>query len=1782
MKHILPVLFSAALAACATPATAAQPAPNAHLRYRLALELLLKHLTWHAPGLPPKSDGPRVKQKQRRLLRRERPDHHSWRWHDAHPGEPWMLDRLSRPKAAQLDRARKAVAQASKLKKDVVVPVYWRLKDPAHPDVARTIRTLEAISAGRDPAARQLKSKALRWIADLRRNNTVLTLDVPGGYQRGRTAHAVVDVRNAEQVTFKLYGVRDPRDLVAVCSRIGEDFIYRDYGLRFGGAGDVPQFLALEEMKRVWRPVELRRPPRPTFRRQDLVHEWRANVRDLKAVKGARGMGHGGDWLGSDDYFDDGCDWHDDRLRKSYRPEPGRVNAWRCDRIVEVPARAVARPGAYVLVAEANGQVAHAPVLVDPLSLTLRRCQDGVFALVSSADGAEPVAGARMCGLGLVEGSVTDAAGAVFARIFAAGDRAVIVEKNGRYAVGGFGRVFEGVYTSLPELASRPGRLWYKRAERLVRAAAASVYADHYVAAAYTDRPTYRPGQTVRFKLIVRRLARVAKMKNARFRADEFDAPAALELPPENTRLRYGVVNPRGRVVAQGELTLNEFGTAAGKAALLDEAMTGVYALRIDLSGRPRVLPGVFAVKYYRRPSFALEVSGAPKTIKPGAELTLRINGRYYFGKPVGGGKAEARLVRPDLGGPLAAASVTLDRNGRAALGLAIPAHLPGGKLYLICSLTDDSGRTVTRSSPCEVEAADRPALAGLAALPQFLPADKPFTVETDARQVVARYVDERVQGRIPVKIETLLTFRRWGRDAKGVAVRLKEPGWYTLTAGAETRRLFVYGGTRPPARSPAGLKQRPQRPAGPASPGPRWVDLTCYGGETGDEEPYGQRGGNLLGDERDRVLALFDRHHARVGDKLRLLVYVPYDGARLLFTYEGWTVVDYAIVETGARVGCRYHVVELPIRKRHLPNVYLRGRIVSGTGLVGERELEPARELKAIERPEEYAGDDPKWCRIDVIDPAATPGREKLKVTVEADRAEHRPGDEVKAVVRVAGVDGKPRVAEVSLAAVDESVYAFGEDAVGRLAGAFDAPYPPRRYVPKAWRSARGDRWSQRMLLRRSMERLQQAAALQDMAKAAAAAPKLARFEMRRQWRPLMALGELPAGAVPMARLRTDFRETAAWLPQLRTGPNGVAQAAFKLPDSLTAYRLTAVGLTKATEMGSGRGRVRAALPVSVQVVLPRFAVEGDKLLAVALIHNSTKLVQTVDAVWTVTGVRADVPPAWRGKGFDGKTARLGTVNVLPGKTARVALWIHADRPGAATVTFRAGGAEQADAERRTLTIVPLGRERAVRLDGACVGRKQVKLPKGFVARDLAVTVSRSNIAQAVDGLHGLVHYPYGCVEQTMSRFLPAVTVRHAVRELDLSLPPEVEKKLPEVLGKGLARLYNFQHADGAWGWWKEDKSSDRMTVYVVYGLAVCRRTGTAVDAEVLKKGCDYLAARLANGKLTGELRGRAWLALSLADRTTPLLADHAKQADDLAPQARCALALACHHAGRADLAARLWKTLGDWEPGSSHGFALKLQAQMALGAPEKSWKATAAQLMARRRGRCWENTWATSAAIEALSGLLNRVKLAPAGPIRVTVAGKTLLNAKTPTDRQKLVHRIRVPAALLAGKEAVPITIQAGADEAVCFALTANGTQRLDQAGPVGKEIQMRRRYARLDGKEIGGPVGVGDIVAVHLTVTLAKPRQHVIVEDRRPAGLEFTGDRLFGAAVASAAHVEFRDDRVCSFFTDLPAGRHELTYYLRAETAGTSHVVPGRAYPMYDDDVVGETGASKLEVR
>jgi uncharacterized protein YfaS (alpha-2-macroglobulin family) len=140
----------------------------------------------------------------------------------------------------------------------------------------------------------------------------------------------------------------------------------------------------------------------------------------------------------------------------------------------------------------------------------------------------------------------------------------------------------------------------------------------------------------------------------------------------------------------------------------------------------------------------------------------------------------------------------------------------------------------------------------------------------------------------------------------------------------------------------------------------------------------------------------------------------------------------------------------------------------------------------------------------------------------------------------------------------------------------------------------------------------------------------------------------------------------------------------------------------------------------------------------------------------------------------------------------------------------------------------------------------------------------------------------------------------------------------------------------------------------------------------------------------------------------------------------------------------------------------------------------------------------------------------------------------------------------------------------------------QRLDEIAATGTRVKLTRHLETVDGAPLPGSLQVGQAVRVRLRLHLAQREEYLMIEERRPALCEFVPNHLEGSGADAAVHQDWYDDRLCVFFAALPAGVHEIVYYLRAETAGRCTVLPGAAFPMYSDQHRGGTAALKLEVR
>src|SRR3984957_8092219 len=137
----------------------------------------------------------------------------------------------------------------------------------------------------------------------------------------------------------------------------------------------------------------------------------------------------------------------------------------------------------------------------------------------------------------------------------------------------------------------------------------------------YTDRPVYRPGDSVHIKGIVRQ-----------------DQNDTLALPGPQT-VTLTVRGPDNKEVLRKQLTLSAHGTAAADLSLGSDAALGFYYVEFseqNISGE-----GSFYVEDYKKPEYQVTVKPAVTRVLQANSIQATISARYFFGEPVAGGKVK-------------------------------------------------------------------------------------------------------------------------------------------------------------------------------------------------------------------------------------------------------------------------------------------------------------------------------------------------------------------------------------------------------------------------------------------------------------------------------------------------------------------------------------------------------------------------------------------------------------------------------------------------------------------------------------------------------------------------------------------------------------------------------------------------------------------------------------------------------------------------------------------------------------------------------------------------------------------------------------------------------------------------------------------------------------------------------------------------------------------------------------------------------------------------------------
>jgi len=782
---------------------------------------------------------------------------------------------------------------------------------------------------------------------------------------------------------------------------------------------------------------------------------------------------------------------------------------------------------------------------------------------------------------------------------------------------------------------------------------------------------------------------------------------------------------------------------------------------------------------------------------------------------------------------------------------------------------------------------------------------------------------------------------------------------------------------------------------------------------------------------------------------------------------------------------------------------------------------------------------------------------REKkaLKVEITADRKKYGPGEEATYTVKTLTPDGKPVQAEVSLGLVDEAIYAIAPESAEDIVKYF---YPKRA------------------------QEVQTAFSFPE----------------------IYLSGDNKGGSKIQARRR--FLDTAFWNPTTVTNAQGQASFTLKLPDNLTTWRATCRATTRDTRVGQITAESVVTKPFQVRLEPPRFLTQGDRLTLAAVAHNLSGGSLSAQMGLNVKGLRL----------FSGadRTKRIGN-----GQTARLEWDAKVLDPGLATLSVWGLGGNLQDKMELTLPIQPCGREKVQVQKGAVAAKVSpvFVIDKACIPGSQGLTLRLTpSLASAMMGsLDYLAGYPYGCVEQTMSAFLPDVIIKQLLDTLKID-NPELKKELPKMVQEGFLKLYAMQHDDGGWGWWTYDETDPWMTAYVVYGLAQAQQAGYSVNPRVMESG---IAALKRQASWQSNMAGFVALALAEAGQRKSAVALVNEFLGKQGPNrlanldnwnklmlAQAMALLGKEDQGRAIVTAmwRQYSPLGEdasedyWWSGNDFDAAL-LSAAAVLTPDDPRLPELVQKLMARRQDGHWYSTRDTAFILYGLSRYLAHTReLQPDMTVKVLLNGKQVAARRfTRQDLFQPEFTLKLNAMDITGQRPRLDIVKEGTGR---LYYSANFTQYValkpGQRVENGGDLRVERTYRKVKRDrtkqgtigEANGPALTafrsGDVIEVTLTVRSQRRYEYLMLEDLLPAGCEVQDRGKISPYEWSDWWCDeiIRDEMVGFPLRSLSPGVNRVTYYLVARTPGAFTALPPRVYDMYRPERRGEGVGQVITIR
>jgi len=1264
----------------------------------------------------------------------------------------------------------------------------------------------------------------------------------------------------------------------------------------------------------------------------------------------------------------------------------------------------------------------------------------------------------------------------------------------------------------------------------------------------YTDRPIYRPGQTVSFRGVMRQTDGV-----------QYGLP---DLAAVGLQIR----DVEGKLVHQASQSLSAFGTFNGQFTLSEDASTGTYLIRTDYGVE------FFDVAAYRKPEFTVSVTPSSTNLAVGDPLQATIEASYYFGGPVDGaevqwtawavpllpsglpepvdwsdaGSADIRIFEYET---LAEGVGSTDNDGR--LTVSLPTDAPGILPALIrieATLTDSSGLPVTATGSTNLH----PATLYYSVVPRVYTLRAGQTAEVEATAV--DWGGQPLPGQpVDLTVERITwqqTVDEEGRITWEEQETLVNQGRSVTADDGAVRFSF-----QPATGGTYRIRATGSDSAGREASGEATVWVS------------GEGGGIWRTPSAGKITLVPDHESYTPGDTAHVLVPSPFsEVASALVTIERSGVISYQVLQ----IRQDSDELEFPIDEAYAPNVFLTVTLI---------------------RPQSASG--PAAIAVGMVPLEVSRAHLELQVTLSPSASEVGPGEPVSYQLQALDSQGHPVRAEFSMGLADLAALSLADPNSLNPSDAFygDQPLRVRTGASLAETGEGGPMAPQVDGVGGGGDGLGRMTVRSEFPDTAYWNPSLVTDANGRAEIELTMPDSLTTWRMDVRGVTEDTRVGAATVDVVATKPLLIRPVT---PRFFTAGDAASVAAVV-------HNNTAGELPLEAQLIASGAEITSSPSLSFNLAAGQSRRVE-----WQLTVQETDaVDLTFHVSGGGLEDASKPTV----GSAADGSLPV--SRYAAPQTAATAGSLDSGEARIEALSLPrsysPSQGELRVELDpslgSAMTSALQVLEAYPYTSTEQVVSRFLPDLAF----YDALTRYGLGDstlrsrLESTLNKSLQTLYSRQLSNGgFGWWASGPADSYITAYVIFGLAKASDA-------GFPIDEDVLGEASSYVRAGIVPTTMLPTAPlrDRQAFLLYCLQSAGEGYLGnlhELAGQREGmslwsRALLTISLAELSPSDPSLDALRSDLETAANRSATGVS-------------WQDdpVDRWNMGSAvRTTAHALQALLATD-PENPLVASGVRwlLAARSPEGGWASTHETAWALMALIQWLDvQGGLQADFDYQVLLNGRTLTEAHAGPGSLMTAIELTEPVANLLSDQPNQLGLQRGAGPGTLFYTAHLRVFRpVEEIQPQVRGLSVSRRYFHYDGqcgsleepcREATSAV-VGEDLLVRVSLVVPNDQYYVVVEDPFPAGAEAVDSSLrtspsdiplpglTAAETGSGAlgwwlftRTDLRDDRLALFADYLPAGTYQYDYVLHATLAGEYRVLPTAAWAVYFPEVYGQAAGT-----